>query len=361
VKIENLESLIKQCQSSWTLPEKHLASKAVQKLKGELPVKLSKLLPALNEKNAKSAIENGQAMTDVLATWLKKGFVAGPFERPPFEGFRSNPLMAAVQRNKVRPILNMSSPKGSSFNDAVQESEVHLLEMSSARLFGEALRKAGRGAIFTKQDIQDAYKLIPNPKGQWHLYGFEWLGKYFFDTTTVFGSKAAPASFDPLPETIVNIVCTLGNIPRTLVHRQLDDVPMVSPRGSGLTERFLRLYKKVCSNLDVPLAPHCEKHEKAFGPTTFGTVLGINFDSEQMSWSLPGDKEAGIQSAIDEFLAKKTCSLTEIQRLHGKLSDVGSSCDFMMGFRHHLVDLLGKFGGEGEKQKPLGLQAVQRR
>ncbi len=137
--------MIKQCQNSWTLPEKHLAAKAVRKLKGELPVKLLKVLPALNEKNAKSAIENGRAMTDVLATWLKKGFVVGPFERPPFKGFRSNPLMAAVQRNKVRPILNLSSPKGSSFNDAVQESEIHLLEMSSARLFGKLYEKLEGG------------------------------------------------------------------------------------------------------------------------------------------------------------------------------------------------------------------------
>jgi hypothetical protein len=57
VKIETFESLIKQCQSSWTLPEKHLAAKAVRKLKGELPVKLLKVLPALNEKNTKSAIK----------------------------------------------------------------------------------------------------------------------------------------------------------------------------------------------------------------------------------------------------------------------------------------------------------------
>jgi hypothetical protein len=72
--------------------------------------------------------------------------------------------------------------------------------MSSAKIFGEALKKMGEGAIFSKQDIQDAYKLIPNPRDQWHYYRFEWLGRFFFNTTTVFGSKAAPASFDPSPK-----------------------------------------------------------------------------------------------------------------------------------------------------------------
>jgi hypothetical protein len=143
----------------------------------------------------------------------------------------------------------------------------------------------------------------------------------------------------------------LGKIPKTLVHRQLDDVPMVSPGGSGLTERFTSLYREICDSLNVPLAPYCEKHEKAFGPTTFGTVLGINFDSVQMTWSLSTEKEAGIQLIIDQFLTKKTCTLLEIQKLHGKLSDFAMSCDFMMGFRHHLIQQLGKFGDRGEPTK----------
>jgi hypothetical protein len=247
-------------------------------------------------------------------------------------------------RFKVRPILNLSAPTGLSFNDAVNSHDVDLLVMSSQKLFGDGLRKAGRGAFFSKTDIQDAYKLIPNAVAQWHLYGFESLGKYFFDTTTVFGSKAATALFDPIPDTIVNIVCALGDIPKTSVHRQLDDVPIVSRMGSGETEVFTKLYREVCQKLNVPLVPDCEKHEKAFGPKTFGTVLGENFDSIEMSWSLSVKKEAGIQKEIDEMLSRKTCSLLDIQRLHGKLSDFSLSCDFMLGFRHHLIHLLSKFG-----------------
>jgi hypothetical protein len=124
--VERLESLIARCKNAWTLSEKHIAKIAVARLKGELPVKLIKPLPTLREKNAPSAIENGTAMTDVLATWLKKGFVAGSFKQPPCDGFRANPLMAAVQKNKVRPILNLSSPKGSSFNDTVKETARYL-------------------------------------------------------------------------------------------------------------------------------------------------------------------------------------------------------------------------------------------
>ena len=51
-------------------------------------------LPPVNTVNAKSAAENGQVLTDLIVTWIKKGFVAGPFVSPPLPGFRVNPLGA---------------------------------------------------------------------------------------------------------------------------------------------------------------------------------------------------------------------------------------------------------------------------
>jgi hypothetical protein len=54
-----------------------------------------------------------------------------------------------------------------------------------------------------------------------------WLGRKFFDTITVFGS------FDPLPETIMNIACTkFGTAERLKRQLELDDA-----WGSKITER----------------------------------------------------------------------------------------------------------------------------
>jgi hypothetical protein len=47
----------------------------VERLKGKLLVKLKKDLAPMREKNAKTALENGREMTDVLATWIKKKYV----------------------------------------------------------------------------------------------------------------------------------------------------------------------------------------------------------------------------------------------------------------------------------------------
>ncbi len=311
VNVENLKSYIRRCWPDWTLPQKRTAEKAVAFLEAKLPAPLTTKLPSLLEKNAPSAIDNGKFITDVLATWVKKGFVARPFDEPPMEGFRGNPLMAAVQKTKVRPILNLSSPKGRSFNDAVDVWRVENLQMSTPRLFAESILKAGKNALISKTDIQDAYKLIPNPVREWKYYGFTWLGKFFVDTTTVFGSKTAPASFDPLPDTIVNITCSIKKVPKFWVHRQLDDVPIRSPRRSGYTEAFTKGYAQVCADINVPLAENCPNHEKAFGPSTFGTVLGIGFDTSQLEWYISKDKADDLQKCIDEFLGKKSSSLLE--------------------------------------------------
>jgi hypothetical protein len=261
--------------------------------------------------------------------------------------------MAAVQRQKVRPILNLSAPKDLSFNNAVDPLSFEKLAMSSPKLFAEALVKAGRGALFSKSDIVDAYKLVPNAENQHRMYGFRWGERFFYDKTTVFGSRAAPAFFDSLLETIENIVCTLQKIPKTFVLRQLDDVPMVAPSESNLTEKFTNAYKEICSELNVPLAENCPNHEKAFGPSTFGTVLGINFDSESMEWSISSEKAASLFENIDSFLERKTCSLKQVQKLHGKLANFAQAHEFMKGFRYNILALLNKFEGKpGQKLIP---------
>ena len=351
VKTKALRHYMQKCWFKWTLSKRNAAKSALRRLKGKVPTKLTSILPESKSKNAISAIENGKYMTDALVGWIKKGFVGGPFDKPPMKNFRINPLMAAVQKNKVRPIMNLSSPKGGSFNEAIDMFDVQKLTMSSAKLFADSLVKSGRDSVFAKSDIQDAYKLIPNPVSEWKNFGFKWLGKFFFDRTLVFGSRSAPASFDCLSATIVNIVCTEENIQDKVVHRQLDDVPVVAAKGSGIAERFAAKYKEVCGKLEVPLAENCPNHEKAFGPSTYGTVLGINFDSEAMKWSISKDKENSLQLAIDDFLNKKTCSLRELQKLFGKLANIGQMFEFMKGYRFNILSLMAKFGGQENVQK----------
>jgi hypothetical protein len=74
-------------------------------------------LPPIRCKNAESALIYGKEMTDTVADWVKNKYVAGPFDHPPLCNFRCNALMAVVQPDKIRPVMNLSTPKNRSLND----------------------------------------------------------------------------------------------------------------------------------------------------------------------------------------------------------------------------------------------------
>ena len=175
VKKGRLQSYVQKCWFFWTRAQKGIALKALRRVAGKEKVVLKHDVEEIKVKNAKSALENGTHMTDAICGWVKKKFVAGPYGKAPLRAFRVNPLMAVVQKTKVRPIMNLSAPKGQSFNDAVDEFSLEKLKMSSPKLFSEMIKKCGEGAVIAKSDIKDAYKLIPNAVEQWRLYGFEWL------------------------------------------------------------------------------------------------------------------------------------------------------------------------------------------
>jgi hypothetical protein len=130
-------------------------------LKDGAPAYQAKYLKPMSLSNAPSIIEYGNIFTTTLSEWIEKGFVAGPFLAPPVAEFRANSLMAEAQKDKVRPILNMSSPKNQSFNSNVDKMTVPKTHQSSAKKFSQTLLAVGKGAIISKMDMRDAFKLVP--------------------------------------------------------------------------------------------------------------------------------------------------------------------------------------------------------
>ena len=247
-----------------TSSEVRRADKVIRDLESGAGAYQKSELPPLSSYNARSAYENGALLTDTIATWVKKGFVAGPFDVPPMAGFRANPLAAVVRNGKVRPILNMSGPKGRSFNENVDKSRLERLHMGTARQFGGALLDAGQDAVFSKFDLQDAYKLVPAKVKDYRLQGFCWLDKYFVETQQGFGGVPSPSNFDRLAKTKDLVVCIESGTPRSQVFRALDDLPCIARASSGIVEKFSQKMKEVCSDLNIPLADNCPKAEKAF-------------------------------------------------------------------------------------------------
>ena len=99
--------------------------------------------------------------------------------------------MVKEEKSKVRPVLNVSSPPGRSFNENIDQASMERVYMSSAQKFSYSIITAGRGGIMTKFDMKDAYKNVPCNIEDLRLQGFEWCGKYFAELLQIFGAKSA--------------------------------------------------------------------------------------------------------------------------------------------------------------------------
>ena len=101
-------------------------------------------------------------------------------------------------------------------------------------------------------------------------------------------------------------------------------------------DKFDIAYRDVCKDLNVKLADSSDP-DKSFTPRTEGQVLGVNYDSVEMTWYLSSEKLAGILSLIEEFRDQKEATARSIKKLCGKLVDIR---DLVIGARFHLAHLM---------------------
>jgi len=307
-------------------------------------------LPAIEVKNSSSVNKFGQVVTDNTASWIKSNFVCGPFSEPPFERFRVNCISPIEQNDKVRIVVNASLPEGESFNSNVVDHKLEKVRMTSAKKFGHGLLRAGEGAVFSKFDQKDAYKNIPCKKEDLRLQGFKWLGKFFFESAQMFGARTAVANYDVLGNTLLSICVAKSGSQSVQVFRQLDDVPIIGKKDSNGCEEFSKLYKTLCESANIRLAEDCPKKDKAFTNVTSGKVLGINFDSTNLTWSFPEEKKEKLLNSMKKAIEMEI-SLKELQSLVGQMSDLAQMSPFLSIFKKPILEDLAQHIRAGESSK----------
>jgi len=353
INVENFRKEIDKNRDRMAKTEIRRAERIVRDLEeGASAYQREPALPPVQVPNAKSAVENGPMLTDKIASWVEGKIVAGPFDHPPMPGFRANPLATVCRNGKVRPILNMSAPKGRSFNENMEERKLEKVHMSTAKEFSYAVREAGPGAKFSKFDIRDAYKLVPAQPKDLKLQGFKWLSKYFCETQETFGSRASVCNFDRLGRTKELMVCLNSGMPRDKVFRVLDDTPCISRKSSDKTELFSKEMRRFCKEISLPLADNCAKNDKAFENQTCGVVLGIRFDSMKMEWSMPEEKADKVITRCMEAKKMMHLDLLQSQKVMGSVNDMAQVCPIMRFHKGSGNRMVESFKGNNNILKP---------
>ncbi len=166
-------------------------------------------------------------------------------------------------------------------------------------------------------------------------------------------SKEAVSAFDRLNNTLVTLAAQAAHLPPHLIYRTLDDVPVVTPADSDAGPAFADAYQGLCRHIGADLAPQCPNFKKAFCDSKFGTVLGIQFETTSLSWSISREKRTRILDRIRGPLMGHPISLLDLQKLIGTLNDVGQMCPFLRGFRQPLHLLLVAFKEDNDVLLPI--------
>lgn len=293
-------------------------------------------------KNSPSAALSGERTSDAIASWVAAGYVSGPYDSPPLEQFRTNPLLAVIKSTgDIRPVLDLSSPHGSSVNDTIISS-LYPASMAPMEKFLAQLRSCGPGATLFKRDWKDAYKQCIVNKEDWHLQGFSWLGKYFYDITLVMGSGSSAGIYDVLAKTVLAIAICLSLFDPSLASQVIDDAFWVDFPDGFLGQKLAAAYDWVCYHLNIPLASP-EKIEKHFNACTTGIILGIWFDTVNWVWSLPQDRKERLLADLQEIRTSPSCSLTQLRSVVGKLNSISSLFPGGRFLRRDILDSLSPF------------------
>ena len=146
------------------------------------------------------------------------------------------------------------------------------------------------------------------------------------ETQQPFGGVPSPTNFDKLAKTKDLLVCLESGTLRSQVFRALDDSPCIAPLASGVVESFSRKMKEFCLEMDIPLAENCPKAEKAFVCQTKGTVLGVGFDSNSMSWFFSKEKAEKVVKRCLDVAGSTHVDLKQMQQLMGSVNDLGQMC-----------------------------------
>ena len=131
------------------------------------------------------------------------------------------------------------------------------------------------------------------------MQGFCWLGKIFFELCLIFGAISSAGLYDRVAKIVVFIAAARVKFPLHMKIQHLDDVCACSPAKCDGVDNFYQSYWDISKQLGVELADPKDP-DKAFAPRTEGLVLGIDYDTSNMTWRLREDKMFGILNLIRE-------------------------------------------------------------
>ena len=265
------------------------------------------------KKNMHSATQHPMVIDNYLPDELKASRVLRPFQTQdisPSVHVSRFGVIPKKHRNAWRLIVDLSAPDTLSVNDGISP-ELCSLEYTKISDVVTELNKMGPGTLLAKIDIKSAYRIIPVHPADRHLLGMSWKGGIYVDTALPFGLRSAPKIFNAVADMLEWILQQHGV---SQLWHYLDDYITVGAAGSDECHWNCQIITSMCELLGVPLAP-----EKCEGPQTCLEYLGFELDTIKGEIRLPEEKLQGLETLLQSWEGKKSCTKHELDSLIGQL------------------------------------------
>ena len=282
-------------------------------------------------RNNTSALSNPDAVSASILKELQRGHTAGPFLTPPLRNMHCSPLGSAQKKDgSLRIILDLSFPQGSSVNDGIpiESCRVRYTPFDTAV---SMVRAVGTGCFMAKVDIKHAFRLCPVHPDDWHLLGYNWRDRWYYDVRLPFGSRSSPFIFNTFADSLTWVLVEKFGI--TGATHYLDDFLIPGPSFTACRSR-LSTVLFVFKFLGVPIA-----EEKLEGPAQIMVYLGIEIDAANSVIRLPKDKLFQLRVLVSEWLEKRKCTKRSLLSLIGTLSFACKVVKPGRMFLRRLIDL----------------------
>ena len=187
--------------------------------------------------NHLSVLNDPQAAIKKLQQELDAGRIAGPFNSTPLPKFVISHLglIPKKEAGEFRLIHDLSFPHYDSVNDHIPKETSHVRYETLDDIV-TLVKTNGPGSLIAKADIESAFQIIPIHPGDYHLLGFMWEDKFFYDKCLPMGCSTSCTIFESFSCAIQWVLTNKLEV--QYMSHILDDFMFVGPSNSIMSEKF---------------------------------------------------------------------------------------------------------------------------
>ena len=289
-------------------------------------------MPRPAQTNHASATHHPTQVDHYVNTELGYGTLQG---HPPFAPlFQTSPLMTTPKKHseKRRVILDLSFPPDASVNYGIPRdmylNEPFKLHLPGAQDLCRLIIQQGPGCLMWSVDLHRGYRQLHVCHLDCRLLGIHWAGHYYFDTAVPFGVRWGAMC---MQRTSVadSAIARTEHIPTV---PYIDDTACAQqPADAWAGMACIKALFHELSLQDV---------EKENLPHTVMTWLCVNFDTVNMTMSVPLLKIVDCLSTTHFWAQKSHDTKSEVRQYLGKLLHICECCPTLCLFVNRMLQTL---------------------